>query len=207
VRLRSGARGIILAVSMSPPEFSVPARDLDAAGKPFRFPVRAAWIRGTVEGTDVSATDRDGTLEVRLSKSGNDVVLRGTLDAELVVPCARCLEPARVAIHETLSALFVPKSTLRAEQDRGKGRDRGDDDDVVGTADSPDVVAYDGEVVVLDGLVHDEMLLALPIVPLCSEACAGIRLEPSAAATLPDSPEELGVDPRLRPLLSLKHKT
>jgi uncharacterized protein len=200
---------------MASPEFSVPARDLDAAGKAFHFPIRAAWIRGAVEGTDVSATDHDGALDVRLSKSGNDVVLRGTLAAEMVVPCARCLEPARVQISETVSALFVPASTIRAEHagaERGKSRELGDDDDVAGTADSPDVVAYDGETVVLDGLVRDEMLLALPIVPLCSEGCAGIRLEPpvagsAAALASPASTEDVGVDPRLRPLLSFKQKT
>jgi uncharacterized protein len=195
---------------MSSSEFKVPARDLDAAGRSFQLPVRAAWLRGAVEGTDVSATDRDGVLDVRVSKSGNDVVVRGTLRAELVVPCARCLEPARVAIHEPVSALFVPASRLRAESaagERGKARDRGDDDDAAGTADSPDVVAYDGETVVMDGLVRDEMLLALPIVPLCSEACAGIRLEPSAPAAVPAPSDDVEVDPRLRPLLSLKHKT
>lgn len=186
---------------MSAAEFSVPARDLDAAGKPFHFPIRAAWIRGAVEGTDVGAGDADGALDVRLSKSGNDVVLRGTLEAELVVPCARCLDPAHVAVKESLSALFVPASTLRAEASSGgKGGDRGDDDEAEGTADSPDVVAYDGETVVLDALVRDEMLLALPIVPLCSESCAGIRLEASAEAASPS------VDPRLRPLLSLTQK-
>jgi uncharacterized protein len=195
---------------MSAPEFSLPARDLDAAGKAFHFPIRAAWIRGAVESTDVSATDRDGSLDVRLSKSGNDVVLRGTLDAQLVVPCARCLEPARVPIHETVSALFVPASSLRAEAASGsgsrRGRDRGDDDEATGTADSPDVVAFDGETVVMDSLVRDEMLLALPIVPLCSEGCAGIRLEPSEAAAPAPAPEQRGVDPRLLPLLSLKQK-
>lgn len=143
---------------MSSPELSVSVRDLDAAGKAFRFPVRAAWIRGAVEDTDVTASERDGELDVRLSKSGHDVVVRGTLDVELVLPCARCLEPARVVIHEPVSALYVP--TGRASE----------------SSDSADVIAYDGETVVLDGLVRDEMLLALPIVPLCSESCAGIRL-------------------------------
>ncbi len=191
---------------MAPPELSVPARDLDAAGQAFRLPLRAAWIRGAVEGTDVSASDGDGLLEVRLSKSGNDVVLRGTLTAELVVPCARCLEPARVPIHETLSALFVPARALSGAGDHGRGREREDEHEQEGAASAPDVVPFDGETVVLDGLVRDEMLLALPIVPLCSESCAGIRLEPSArgAATDRESPP---LDPRLRPLLSLKNKT
>lgn len=143
---------------MSSPELSVSVRDLDAAGKAFHFTLRAAWIRSAVEDTDVTGTERDGELDVRLSKSGHDVVVRGTLTAELVLPCARCLEPAHVAIREPLSALFVPG---------GRASD---------SSDSADVIAYDGETVVLDGLVRDEMLLALPIVPLCSESCAGIRL-------------------------------
>lgn len=194
---------------MASPEISVPARDLDAAGKAFRFPLRAAWVRGAVEGTDVSATDQDGLLDVRLSKSGNDVVLRGTLTAELVVPCARCLEPAHVTIHESLSALFVPARDLKAENaagDPGRARDRDDEDDQAGTAAAPDVMPFDGETVVLDGLVRDEMLLALPIVPLCSESCAGIRLEASALAAAPDR-DTSPIDPRLRPLLAFKNKT
>jgi uncharacterized protein len=185
---------------MAPPEFSVPSRDLDAAGKAFRFTLRAAWIRGAVEGTDVSATDRDGVVDARLSKSGNDVVLRGSLKGELVVPCARCLEPARVAIDEPLSALFVPASALR----EGRG---GDDGDLDGT--DADVVPYDGDTVVLDGLVRDELLLALPIVPLCSEGCAGIRHEAPGPSSPPASPPGAAkpIDPRLLPLLLLKNKT
>lgn len=194
---------------MAPSDLSVSVRDLDAAGKAFHFPLRAAWIRSAVEGTDVSATEHDGLLDVRLSKSGNDVVLRGTLTAELVVPCARCLEPARVPIHETLSTLFVPERVLKTENapgDHGRARDRDDDHEHEheGVASAPDVVPYDGETVVLDGLVRDEMLLALPIVPLCSESCTGIRLEASAPSTAADTHP---VDPRLMPLLSLKKKT
>jgi uncharacterized protein len=182
---------------MTAPEFSVAARDLDAAGKSLRFVIRPSWVRGALEGTDVSAAIGDGALEVRVSKSGNDVVLRGTLSGELMLPCARCLEPARVAIREPLSALFVPAGALRP----GSRSDAPDDDS---TLEDADVVPYDGETVVLDGLVRDELLLALPIVPLCSESCAGIRREDSAS--LRGSAPEAPIDPRLMPLLSLKNK-
>src|SRR5258708_11978966 len=93
---------------MSPPEFSIPAHELDAAGRRFRFPIRAAWLRGALEGTDVTASRTDGELDVRVSRSGSDAVVRGTLAAELHVPCARCLEPTPVAIREEVSALAVP---------------------------------------------------------------------------------------------------
>jgi uncharacterized protein len=172
-------------------EFAVPVRDLDAAGKPFRFPVRAAWLRGALEATDVAAPDRDGDFDVRLSRSGADVVVRGHLRADLVVPCARCLEPAPVTISEDVSVLVVPASAMR---------EKGAKEDEDAPLEHADVIPYDGETVVLDDLVRDELLLAIPMIPLCSEACPGIS--PRLAAEEPKP--EPGVDPRLRPLLRLK---
>jgi uncharacterized protein len=174
-------------------EFSIPARDLDAAGKSFRFVVRAAWIRGAVEGTDVGATGPDGELDVRASKSGTDVVVRGTLNAQLTVPCARCLEPARIAVHEDISALVVPAAVLRESSGAGE------DDEA--TADQADVIPYDGETVVLDDLVRDELLLGLPMIPLCSEGCEGIRRPGSQEPAEAPKP---AIDPRLQPLMRLK---
>ena len=46
---------------------------------------------------------------------------------------------------------------------------------------------------VLDDLVRDELLLGIPMIPLCSEGCPGIR--PPASGRDADA----GIDPRLRP--------
>jgi uncharacterized protein len=181
---------------MADPEFAVPVRDLDVAGKPFRFPVRAAWLRGALEGTTVDPTDQEGHLELRLSKSGTDVVVRGKLEARVTAQCARCLEPAPVAVSETISALAVPVAAVRDASGR-------DDEDL--SPDQADFIAYDGETVVLDDLVRDELLLGIPMIPLCSEACAGIQPQ-----TPPEEPQGAAVDavdPRLRPLLRLKKNT
>lgn len=150
-------------------EFSIPVRDLDAAGKPFRFALRNAWMRGALEGTEVQPAAGDGLLDVRVSKSGTDVVLRGKMAAELVVPCARCLEPARVSVKQDVSALAVPRSKMR-EKRKGEAADEDPPD--------ADMIAYDGENLVLDDLVRDELLLAVPMIPLCSEACPGISRPP-----------------------------
>ena len=164
-------------------ELEVPVRDLDAAGKPFRFTLSKAWLRGALEGTEVQPEGPDGSFDGRVSKSGTDVVLRGKLAADLVVPCARCLEPARVAVKEDLSALAVPRSKIR-EESRGASpaRDRvSPARDETTEEESPpdaDMIAYDGETLVLDDLVRDELLLAVPMIPLCSEACPGISRPP-----------------------------
>jgi DUF177 domain-containing protein len=172
-------------------EFSVAARDLDAAGKPFRFPIRAAWLRGALEGTNVLPGGTDGELDLRLSKSGTDVIVRGTVTAELTVECARCLQPTRVLVREPLSGLFVPTGDLTGPPS--------DEEEL--TADQADVMPYDGETVVLDDFVRDELLLGVPMIPLCSESCPGIRPQ-----TSPESASK-AIDPRLSPLLRLKKST
>lgn len=178
-------------------EFSVPVHDLDAAGKHFSFAVPSSWIRGALEGTAVGAAGADGELNVRLSKSGVDVVIHGTLRAEVLVPCARCLEPAPILVSEPVSALAIPGKAVRSETPSA-GRNV-DDDELEVTADDSDFIAYDGETVILDDLVRDELLLGIPMIPLCSEACPGISPKESQ---LPAEASE--IDPRLRPLLRLK---
>jgi uncharacterized protein len=183
---------------MPSPEFSFLVSHLDAGGKHFRLPVRAAWLRGVLEGTAVEPSEQDGELDVRLSKSGTDVVVRGTLKADLVVPCSRCLAPARVPVREELSILAVPG----AHGERGRGDDSEDAEVDPGEA---DVIAFEGESIVLDDLVRDELLLGIPMIPLCSEACPGIRPE-RLSSDAPSAAEE-NIDPRLRPLLRLRNKT
>jgi uncharacterized protein len=177
-------------------EFPIPAHELDAAGKAVRFVVRAAWIRGALEGTDVGAAGPDGELEIRASKSGADVVVRGTLTAQLTAPCGRCLEPAVVAVKEPISALVVPASEMRESS--------GDADEGDMAPDQADMISYDGETVVLDELVRDELLLGVPMIPLCSEGCEGIRRPGSQE---PAGAPSQNIDPRLQPLLRLKKPT
>jgi uncharacterized protein len=182
---------------MSAHEFTIPVTDLDAGGKDFRFPVRSRWIRGALEGHEASASERDGTLEVRASKSGHDVVVHGKLDAELKVPCARCLEPFPLAVHSDVSVLYVPAGTLRAET--------GGDKEVSLDETDADALPFDGETVVLDDLVRDELVLEVPMIPLCSEACPGISPPPGTRDEGGPS-ETKDIDPRLAPLLRFKDK-
>lgn len=170
---------------MSAHEYTIPVSDLDAGGREYRFTVRSGWVRGTLEGHEATSSGADGALAVRASKSGHDVVVVGTLDAELKVPCARCLEPARLPIHSDLSVLYVPASKLA----HGEGKERELTDE------EADTFSFEGETVVLDDLVRDELLLGVPMIPLCSEDCPGMSPAPD------QGPGNKPIDPRLAPLL------
>ncbi len=175
---------------MTPHEFTISAGELDAGGRRYRFPVRAAWMRGALEEHEAKPAEADGELDVRASKSGNDVVVHGTLKAELVVPCARCLTPVTFSVDDPLSVLFVPGSAARAA---GPGEHE------MG-AEEADTLPYDGETVVLDDLVRDELILQTPSFPLCSETCPG--MSPSLPKEGPGEGRR-EVDPRLAPLRRL----
>ena len=186
---------------MATHEFSIPVSDLDAAGKQYSFPVHAAWIRGALEEHEATAAGPDGQLDVRVSKSGNDVVVVGTLKAELSVACARCLEPVTLKIDQHVSALMVPKSAVKTSKSKN------DDEEIELSAEEADVIPYEGETIVLDDFVRDELVLETPMIPLCSEDCPGIS-PPSDAVTssrAAGSPGENSstkpLDPRLAPLL------
>jgi uncharacterized protein len=152
---------------MNAPEFSVSVHDLDAGGKHFRFRISTAWIRTALAGTGAGPTSSDGELDLRLSKSGKDIVIRGKLRAKLRVPCARCLELAEIGIQEDLSELAVPTAPARPNPSHR--------DDAPEGSDVPDAIPFDGETLILDDLVRDDLLLGIPMIPLCSDSCPGIR--------------------------------
>jgi uncharacterized protein len=178
------------------PEFPVSIADLDAGGREFKFAVRAAWVRGALEDTDATAAGTDGKLDVRVSKSGHDVVVRGRIGVDLRTQCARCLQDVTIHLDHPLTALMVPASEVGA-----RGGRRGEDEDAELALEDLDVVPYSGETIALDEIVRDELVLELPIVPLCSEDCAGISPPPAPEG---EASGEAGIDPRLLPLLRLK---
>lgn len=175
---------------MTTPEFPISVADLDAGGREYRYTVRPAWVRGVLEGHEATAGQKEGALVVRASKSGADVVVHGTLDSSVSVPCARCLERFELTLHSDLSVLYVPAAKLRAEAEEYEF-----------SAEEADMLPFEGETVALDDLVRDELLLEIPMIPLCSEDCPGMSPSPEA-----DDKSAAGkvTDPRLLPLLQFR---
>jgi len=176
---------------MAKPAFVVSAAELDAAGKAYQRAVPHAWLQAALEDTDATPVG-DGSLDLRISKSGADVVVHGEAKADVELPCARCLEPTRVTLAPKISVLMVPATKMREhEAEREHEMSAGE----------ADVLPYDGENVVLDDLVRDDLMLEIPMIPLCSETCPGI-----ASVSGETAERERAIDPRLAPLLALKKR-
>jgi uncharacterized protein len=98
------------------PLFSISVHDIDAGGLARSFELPLSWLEHVLADTDITATE-PGQADVRLSRTGNDVIVRGKVKVTLTEPCARCLRPAVFPIEGEISLLLRPH---RAEASAGK---------------------------------------------------------------------------------------
>lgn len=206
------------------PLFAIPAADIDTSGRSVEADLPVDWLETQLADCDVKPAAL-GHLSVRLSRSGSDVVVRGRARVSLDAPCGRCLSPTKIDVDGELSLLLKPVKTPVAEASDTRGSKAGSgkgaasagkgggkskagakDQDLPEyefSADEADSDTYDGETVVLDEFVREAILLEIPIFPLCSEDCPGIR---PASSGVVDEGAEPRVDPRLAPLGALRAK-
>lgn len=137
------------------------ARDIAEDGLDLDLPLDADWLRRNVP--EAQPTEDGLRLRGRLERSGDDFLLRGRLRGALSQPCGRCLEPARVPVDSELTVSFVQK-------DPGLPTTETIDPDDAGG----DTVVFDGDEIDVGEQVREELLIALPMTPLCKDDCLGI---------------------------------
>ena len=183
------------------------ASDIDVAGMPVNTELPKRWLDEALSDTDVRAS-APGHVQARLSRTGEDVVVRGRVVASLVTGCARCLDPVQVSVDAELSLLLKrvspphPPRTAPGKASGGTHRKRADsaaepDNEYEFSSAEADTDTYDGETVVLDAFVREAILLEIPSFPLCSDDCPGIRPAAAPADAASGAPR---LDPRLLPL-------
>ena len=89
------------------PLFAVSVHDIDAGGLARSFDLTLPWLEHVLAETGIHA-EAPGHADVRLSKTGHDVIVRGKVTATLLVPCARCLADTTQPIEAELSLLLRP---------------------------------------------------------------------------------------------------
>ena len=192
---------------------SISAHDIDAAGFAVDVDIPPGWLTEELKDAELTGI-APGHFQGRLSRSGEQIVVRGRVRADLSTSCARCLQPASIHVDTELSLLLAPDKD-KDKNKEGPGHASGGrrangsaqstqaahkEVEYEFSAGEADLDTYDGETVVLDPFLREAILLEIPNFPLCSDACPGIR----PAAEEP-APEPL-VDPRLAPLGALREK-
>jgi uncharacterized protein len=190
-----------------------------------RFEVSSELIRDALAGLPMrealerGADARAGEMAADFSiyTEGDNVFVRGPLKGWIEVACSRCLGPARVTLDEAMSVTYLPRARMPKTDDAPDGADveppRGGkrraaaatagevevDEKELGaelTDDDLDLYGYDGEEIDLTPLFRDQVVLAVPFAPLCSEDCKGLCPQCGADRNLETCDCKPPVDPR-----------
>jgi uncharacterized protein len=135
-------------------------------------------------------------LSMTVEKAGGDAFrVTGRAQTRLELNCGRCLEPFEAPIDATFELRYVPQ-----EENAGEGEREIEEDDLT-TA-----FYREGMLDVID-LLREQFQLALPMKPLCTEACRGLC--PECGTNLNRTQCDCTPtweDPRLAPLKGLLNR-
>jgi uncharacterized protein len=130
---------------------------------------------------------------LHLSRTGENVFIRGDIRAPAAYTCSRCLSERTEVVTVEVQWTFLPQARYRGAAAHSA--------EVELTAGDLDVSFYEGEEIDLFEVIREAILLELRPYPTCPETClAAVGDEAAAAAAAAE------VDPRWLPLLDLQRK-
>jgi len=144
--------------SLRVPITSIPPEGLEVEvdlGEPY-------FSRWRAEDPGLEFSDALITGGLRLERHNRDILVRGSLQGHLQMACSRCLEDFGGPVDVAFDLLLAP----------GPGSAGGEDEEL--SAPDLDVDYYSGETLDLEPLIREQIILMVPLKPLCREDCQGI---------------------------------
>jgi uncharacterized protein len=187
---------------MDPTLFSVNVSDIEREEQEREWTIPLDWLQWAFEGTEASSTGKTGRLTAILGKNGREFLVRGRIEVQVSLPCARTLDPAVYDLRPELFLLLVRQPLPNDGPHRAKAKPRPP------VAEEPSLEeseaaedTFSGEALVLDRFVREQVLLELPMFPLRSD----LRSDPTPAIRAAPQSLDHGstVDPRLAPLKAI----
>lgn len=112
----------------------------------------------SIEGFSVSSPVK---AELTVNRTAGEVMVTGSLSAELEMECSRCLKAVRQYQELPVSVVYHPAEEI------GPDRHGLHDDEM-------DMGFYTGEELDIEELIREQIVLSAQMKPLCSEDCRGI---------------------------------
>jgi len=139
----------------------------------------------------------EGRAEVIVEHRGHkesidDIRIVGKLDATMEVSCARCLDPVTHSVDWAFDLLYRPL-----------GVDRRAEEVSITEADT-EIGYYEGDGLLLEDVLREQVLLATPLKLVCREDCKGLCPQCGIDRNTASCTCEKPIDPRLAALKGLK---
>lgn len=126
-------------------------------------------LSGEIDGLQYKNTDdADFTFispvkyELHVKKYEDGIHLKGIVSSDLSLLCSRCLDDFKYPIRAVFDVDITQKSSLQ------------DEDEVELKGEDLDVYFFENNEIDLNPLVYEEVLLNIPMKPLCREECQGL---------------------------------
>ena len=103
-------------------------------------------------------------IDVRITMSGDNIYIKARLNTEISLECSRCLEPFQSKIKDSFQLVFIPKSYFNNNYE----------EEVELTRDELDINYYEGEYLDISDIIRQQLLLDIPVKPLCKKDCLGL---------------------------------
>lgn len=159
-----------------------------------RFDLHEDWrtVEGKCYGSGFSMSSPiKAHLDIR--KSGENIIVIGHIEAEMVLKCARCLREYEYGVHPKLE--IVVQTNFNQTAGEGELMEN-----------ELDVGYIQGEEIDTTDIILEQLFLEVPIQPLCNLGCKGLC--PSCGVELKDGRcscfSEETVDPRFAILKNFK---
>jgi uncharacterized protein len=135
--------------------------DLDFVEEVSRFPV----LQQIVQKGECTFL-RPITVGLRATMVSGLIEVVGRVQTEVALPCSRCLNPAASAVIACFELSYV--------RELPQVTDEAGEEETELSADDLGLIQFDGDEIDLAEVVEEQVLLALPLHPLCSVDCRGL---------------------------------
>ncbi len=138
---------------------------------------------------DVKLTE-DGIFYLDIKKTGENIIISGRFHGKLAMPCSRCLKSFTTDLNIPIYGIFLPAW-------RASG-----DEEIELNQEDLDIYYYYGDEIDLSAMLREQIILLIPIAPLCAPDCQGI--EGITDKYISDDDDYETIDPRLAKLKEFK---
>jgi uncharacterized protein len=152
--------------------FVIHIEEIRATGLDLVRPLPKDFVEGAVaKGPLPFQVDGPAELKGHLERRSGRVLFNGSLNLKVVGPCKRCLVPVTTPLAVDFALNFVKEDGTPREDGgshpEGEPRASFELEDV-------DTEPFDGQRLVLDPLIEEQIVLALPMDVLCKPDCLGL---------------------------------
>jgi uncharacterized protein len=151
-----------VSISLKRVFLKITVSKIPEGGMNLQFERNGEWFRENLPGAtpcDFVPVRIDTACSARRMKE--NVFVEGTITTAVDMPCCRCLEMARLPLQSSFKYTFAPAPSHLQEEVELNAADL-------------DFAYYEGDIIDLDTAIFEQIMLLVPIKPLCAESCRGL---------------------------------